>query len=416
MRTVSEGWKMTSADLHELVGAVFRSRGYSLITSSWDNRYLLLSKDGTITAVGYGALDAAPTEGEVEMFVSMAGNDGAARMVFLTPVVPGKGARAVLLRENVAVWDRMALTLALGEAALSGAGGGPERPSTPSASNVNADPAPLARSGKAVIETLDIHSMLNRAEHASEERKTSSSQKSPEATPQVQYDLGASLSGMMEMLGDISSSFLGPVTPPDVPVKALPIKEAQTVGPWIGFRLAPVKLSGEEACTKAGAQMDPPPELVLVPHMLLDVRYQLRSGQLEPLERTGSFLLSMTEKRPNDIPSAISTELCSLRDVWEGPSPHGAQVADGADPDLDGRAILLERLTKEGITQDRLVRDSLMSTIYQEVTYGFDPSSFEVLRTERVMIPFWVGRSPEGAVDWSMDAFLGRFIPGARDP
>jgi len=161
--------------------------------------------------------------------------------------------------------------------------------------------------------------------------------------------------------------------------------------------------------------MDPPPELVLVPHMLLDVRYQLRSGQLEPLERTGSFLLSMTEKRPNDIPSAISTELCSLRDVWEGPSSHGAQVADGADPDLDGRAILLERLTKEGITQDRLVRDSLMSTIYQEVTYGFDPSSFEVLRTERVMIPFWVGRSPEGAVDWSMDAFLGRFIPGARD-
>jgi len=117
---------MTCADLHELVEEVFLSRGYSVITSSRDNRYLLLTKEGVTTAVGYGAADSPPTEGELEMFVSMAGNDSASRMIFLAPVVPGREARAVLARENVAVWDRMALTLSIGEAALGGAGSKPE--------------------------------------------------------------------------------------------------------------------------------------------------------------------------------------------------------------------------------------------------------------------------------------------------
>ncbi len=406
---------MTATDLHELVEAVFLSRGYSILISSRDNRYLLLTRDGTKTAVGYGALDSAPTEGELEMFVSMAGNDSASRTVFLTPIVPGKEARAVLKRENVAVWDRMALTLALGEAALAGACGKAERPDTPPHPPFNKTSSAPSMSGKAVVEAVDIRSMLNMADQAPVEMRTAPSEPSTEVPEQVQEDLGASLSGMMEMLGDMSLSIIASSARPDVLVKKDPPVEAWTNVPWTGFRLAPVKLNGEEACAKAGVQVDAAPELILFPHLLLDIRYRLRSGQLEPLERTGSFLISMIEGRPNDIPSAISSELCSLRDVWEAPSSKGVPVAAGADPDMDGRAILLERLTKENITQDRLVRDSLMSTIYQEVTYGFDPSSFEVLRTERVLLPFWVGRSPEGSVEWSVDAFLGRFIPGVRD-
>ncbi|MCU0799002.1 MAG: hypothetical protein MUC62_04965 [Candidatus Thermoplasmatota archaeon] len=410
-----EGRKMTCADLHELVEAVFLSRGYSVITSSRDNRYLLLTKEGVTTAVGYGAADSPPTEGEIEMFVSMAGNDSASRMIFLAPVVPGREARAVLARENVAVWDRMALTLSLGEVALGGAGSKPDRSAVPPPAAVSSTLPPSPRSGKAVVETLDIRSMLSGTVNAPEVGKAAPFETMSEVPGTVKVDLGASLSSMMEMLGDMSSTFIEPSTLSEVAAKAPPIAEQRTIDPWKGFRLAPVKLNGEEACTKAGAQVDPQPELVLVPHLLLDVRYMLRSGQLEPLERTGSFLINMTEKRPYDIPSAISSELCSLPGLREGPPSDQTPVAAGADPDLDGRVILLERLMKDSITQDRLIRDSLMSTIYQEVIYGFDPSTFEVLRTERVLFPYWVKRSPEGAVEWSVDAFLGRFIPGARD-
>jgi hypothetical protein len=222
----------------------------------------------------------------------------------------------------------------------------------------------------------------------------------------------ASLKGAMEALGDLSS-FMGIEGPTSLPTRTeAPSNVMPDPGPWHDFRLAPVKLGPEEACTRAGAQVDPRPELVLRPHLMLDVRYTLRSGQLEPLERTKSLIVDMREGRPQDIPPTISSELCSISEKWERGAADGPRVSEGADPSMDGAKAVLGTLSSEKVTQDRLVRDSLMSTIYQEATYTLDPSSFEVLRTEKVMLPFWVRRSREGAEGWSVDAFLGRFFPG----
>lgn len=426
--TTTEIWeltwrrKMSIMDLHGLVEAVFRSRGHTILTSSRENRYLLLGRDGAKTAVGYCSLETPPTEGEVEMFVSMAGNDYASKMVFLTPVVPGKEARAVLVRERVSVWDRMSLAIALGEAALEGAGGKPgqimevparERP-TPYEASPHSIQGTRPGPGTAVVEPLDIRTLLNGNGQAVDDGSPScSGQAPPPQGPTVEDvdPLLASMMGTMDVVQTASEDELPPVSRDDVPSAP-----DGGIGPdrWKGARLAPARVNKEDACTKAGAQVDPPPELVLVPHLLIDVRYLLRSGQLEPLERTGSFLLDAVDLHMDDIPSAISSEICSLKDVWDGATPTMSRVGTGPRTDPDGKALLLERLEGESVTQDRLVRDSLMSTVYQEATYRFDPSSFEVLRTERVMLPYWQRRAQDGSIEWSVDAFLGRFVPGQK--
>lgn len=227
-------------------------------------------------------------------------------------------------------------------------------------------------------------------------------------------DVDPVIAGMMGIMDDVqiaSKDEPVPVFRGDVP--SVP-EGGMGPDPWKGARLAPARVNKEDACTKAGAQVDPPPELVLVPHLLIDVRYLLRSGQLEPLERTGSFLLDAVDMHMDDIPSAISSELCSIKGVWDGVTPPLPRAGTGPRSDPDGKALLLERLEGESVTQDRLVRDSLMSTVYQEATYRFDPTSFEVLRTEKVMLPFWQRRAQDGSVEWSVDAFLGRFVPGRK--
>jgi hypothetical protein len=71
---------------------------------------------------------------------------------------------------------------------------------------------------------------------------------------------------------------------------------------------------------------------------------------------------------------------------------------------------LKDRLTRERHAEDRLVRETIMSTIYQEVRYLFDPTSFNIRWSRRVVVPFWVKRDENSNIRWMVDSYLGRFI------
>jgi hypothetical protein len=98
---------------------IFRTRGYKVVRSSRDNRYLLLKKGDSLMAVGYSMASKRITEGEAEMFISMGQNDSAVSMLFISPVKLSRVVKNAFKREGVATWDRMALSIALGEQVLA---------------------------------------------------------------------------------------------------------------------------------------------------------------------------------------------------------------------------------------------------------------------------------------------------------
>ncbi|MCK5773438.1 MAG: hypothetical protein KAH57_06580, partial [Thermoplasmata archaeon] len=66
---------MARNDFIEMLENIFRGRGYEIITSSLDNSYMLLFREGERTAVGFSPMGVSMTPGEAEMFLSMAEND-----------------------------------------------------------------------------------------------------------------------------------------------------------------------------------------------------------------------------------------------------------------------------------------------------------------------------------------------------
>lgn len=109
---------MAQNEFIEMLENIFRGRGYEIITSSLDNSYMLLSKDGERTAVGFSPMGVSMTLGEAEMFLSMAENDTANDMLYIHPFKMKKKARATLKSGDVALWDRTALAIAIGEARI----------------------------------------------------------------------------------------------------------------------------------------------------------------------------------------------------------------------------------------------------------------------------------------------------------
>ncbi|MFO8050099.1 MAG: hypothetical protein R6V01_00160 [Thermoplasmatota archaeon] len=98
---------------------MFRARGYSILRSSDENHFLLLEKDGSRTAVGYTGPGDQVTEGESEMFLSIAMNESADAMIFISATVLPDGVASNLKKEGVQVWKREKLAASLGEHLLS---------------------------------------------------------------------------------------------------------------------------------------------------------------------------------------------------------------------------------------------------------------------------------------------------------
>ncbi len=109
---------MARNEFIEMLENIFKGRGYEIITSSLDNSYMMLSKEGERTAVGFSPMGVSMTHGEAEMFLSMAENDSANDMLYIHPFKMKRKARAALKSGDVAMWDRTALAIAIGEAKI----------------------------------------------------------------------------------------------------------------------------------------------------------------------------------------------------------------------------------------------------------------------------------------------------------
>ncbi len=66
-------------------------------------------------AVGYGDPGHKTSEGETEMFISMAENASSDSMLFISPDKLLRKSRKILDDAGCATWDRMALAIAIGE-------------------------------------------------------------------------------------------------------------------------------------------------------------------------------------------------------------------------------------------------------------------------------------------------------------
>ena len=112
-------------EIIDLLEKVFKARGFSILTSSMENRYLLMTREGVKRSVGYSPLDSRITEGEAEMYLSMAENDGSDDLLFVSPGKLRPKVKRIFKDGSVAVWDRTTLSIAAGEMLLGEMGVSP---------------------------------------------------------------------------------------------------------------------------------------------------------------------------------------------------------------------------------------------------------------------------------------------------
>ena len=100
------------------------------------------------------------------------------------------------------------------------------------------------------------------------------------------------------------------------------------------------------------------------------------------------------------------------------PGPEALKVLAKTDPQALGPRALDRFLggfeapeASEGMAVDRMIRETLMSTIYREIRFSLKRRSFKIISSKRLMVPFWVKRKEDGDPEWMVDAYLGRFIP-----
>ena len=441
--------------LISLLSDIFKSRGYEVMVSSPENSYLLLKRGSSTLAVGYADPGHITTEGEVDMFLSMGENDSADSSLFISPEKLKRASKKALEKGGSAMWDRMALAIAIGEQVITSTGEveANEEPVFDHQRILNmfkagdVDPvAELRQFEKGTEPVFNVHS----AQPSKKEPADISSQKydGPLKVEKVSFPETAEKKEEKEQTASkVSEDILmgawagfedwkknEEMDPEhkkkevveqgkkseeetrfdpfslDVPFMGAMEDTPPEKRPWVGSTLAPTKCSREEACTKAGVPIDTEIEMEHVPNLLVSVSYSLRSEEGDHVGRLGQYLYDPIKAGLIDIPDALAEELRSTLSIWDGIGP--ANNIDKAKEDDKGYVrALKDRLVREKHAEDRLVRETLMSTIYQEVRYLFDPSTFDVRWSRRVVVPYWIKRDPEGRIKWMVDGYLGRFLP-----
>ena len=445
-------------DLLSSLQDIFRSRGYRVLTTSPENRYLLLQKDDSTLAVGYSDVGRSATEGEAEMFASMAENDGSDSMLFISSVRLEKGVRKVLERTGAATWDRMALAIAIGEETLGKVEveGPPITLPNPSSTKEkgperildlfqkdDVDPlgelrefakdeeekevggfrvqeidlkSPVPQEGGASVEPscppVEVSAAPSTRSNVKEPSKMTAPPEMPKVDIEIEADGGGAKVDVAVPQVDAWAGFsewLDNAKTEAPEGRAVTVEGAEIpLVPWAGAIVAPILLSREDACAKAGASADTDPDLVHIPYILLEVDYDLRAEDGESVKRHGSYLYDAVEGEVVDIPDSIGAELLSTSEVWKG---EGILLSAEEQDEKVGKHIrsIKKRLSREGHSVDKLIRETLMSTIYEEIRYLFDPSTFNILSQRKVVLPAWRLTDGTGKTTWTVDAFLGRF-------
>ena len=160
---------------------------------------------------------------------------------------------------------------------------------------------------------------------------------------------------------------------------------------------------------KASVPPDTELDIEHVPQLLVSISYSLKNEHGEKVDRTGEYLYDPIKWGIVDIPSALAEELRSTLSVWDGKGP-AKELSRAKEDDKGYVRALKDRLSRETHAEDRLVRETLMSTIYQEVRYLFDPTSFNVRWSRRVVVPYYIKKNEYGNIEWMVDSYLGRFL------
>lgn len=414
---------MPPESMLEIMKTIFKARGYDILNTSGENRYLLVEKNGERRSVGYSTVDSSISEGEADMFLSMAMNDDAEDRLFAAPTKLPKNVRKLFDSENVAVWDRTNLSLAIGEAYLNDIsgeedddiekddGGGSifdlfqtEEP----------DPVKELRSYENEIsdqggEEEGFNLVKVRKERGTRKipengKKKKSTVKKLEKVPLERPDPEKKES-KKESNQVPDEILLGNYKPPEKsegPDRAKPKKEpvVHVSTKWSDYLVAPSRISREKALSISGSEGGSVSKSHR-PNLLCWVRYMLDSGEGDP--REGAYLVDLIDGRVTPVTDAVAGEIQKKSRVMEP----GSQPEDPRTPKIEmekARKMLVDTIGEEVESRERVVHDGMMSTIYMENRSRPKPESVEVRKNIKFLIPSWNGNG------WSVDAYLGRLL------
>jgi hypothetical protein len=441
----------------ETLERVFRSRGYDIVRSSRDNNYLLLSKSGSLLAVGYSMSPKKTTEGEAEMFISMGQNDSADSMLYISSMKLSKLVKKVFEKEGVDTWDRSALVMAIGEQVLNDWSRAEQEPKERSVMDLfdteDVDPVKEVRKLHREVSSTEIggfkiHEVEVGAVQTQEpeksvlppetRKKVAPKDKEPETVkeePEIGFDLP-----MMPMMVDEPPKEESKEKPEAPKGQDHKVPEEILMDPWAGFEehmektassekppakkekkkdpstgwkgatLAPEKYSNTDAISLAGGGEETELRKIHYPFLMLEATYTMipEDGK-DPIEQDGTYLYDCIRGEVFDVPGTVYDEVASIKDRWDG--KEGPDKLTDPKADHNKAMVSLRRKIKSGrLAEDRKVSDTLMSTIYKEIEYKFDPRSLKLISSRRLMLPFWVKEGKRGKDEWAVNSYLGLLV------
>jgi hypothetical protein len=146
------------------------------------------------------------------------------------------------------------------------------------------------------------------------------------------------------------------------------------------------------------------------PFLILEASYiMVPEDGSEPVEEDGTYLYDCVRSDVSDIPGSLYDEIAAMEERWNGEDPP-EELTNPKDDHNSAMSAIRNRIKSGKIAKDRKVRETLMSTIYREIEYRFDPKSLKLISSRRVMLPFWVREKKRGKKGWSVNAFLGHLV------
>ncbi len=422
---------MPEKELMRQLQSIFQGRGFSVITASSENRYMLMDKEGKRRAVGFSGTDGSITEGEAEMFLSMAENDSADETIFAAVGRLDPGVRSTLRRGNVRIWDRTTLALALGEVQLevmTRKDIPPEMEDGSAAPNVEeagmgpdsmlglftgGDTDPVAELRK-FKEELKVEEGGFKVEKVSlddigESPKEVKIEAMEEETPGMKTlvipedDVPEPPEGMSDLISAAArqADALGSLVRENIPIEMR--NPPEDILP-----VAPGRISGSEACSIAGAPPDSELKTALRPCVLYRVEFTLKPPvEGAPVNRERHYLFDLTGGEMSSIPDSIAGDISSFPEVGKEPQERSENANFS---ERDGSLRIRRDIEGEKKTEDVVIHEGEMSTIIEEKPYRLVPSSIEITTTRKILVPFWMNVDRGGSPEWMVDAYMGRLV------
>ena len=422
---------MPEKELMRRLQSIFQGRGFSVIMASSENRYMLMEKEGKKRAVGFSGMDGSITEGEAEMFLSMAENDSADETIFAAVGRLDPGVRSTLRRGSVQIWDRTTLALALGEVQLEVMARKDIPPDMEDGSSApNAEEA-----GKGPDSILDRFTGGD-TDPVAELRKFKEELKVEEGDFRVEKvsldDIGGSPKTVkIEAMEEETPGMRTLVIPEDI-VPELPegvtdlisaaARQADALGSLVTenkpeevrkppediLPVAPGRTSRSKACSIAGVPPDSEIETALRPCVLYRVEFTLKPPvEGTPVNRERHYLFDLAGGDMSSIPDSIAGEISSLPEVGKKPQDKSENANFS---ERDGSLRIRRDIEGEKKTKDVVIHEGEMSTIIEERPYRLVPSSVEITTTRKILVPFWMKVDRGGSPEWMVDAYRGRLV------